>query len=129
MRDMAVGEGALWVLGDAADRRVFKVDPHTGRMLHITSLRFVPRSIAAGEGGIWVTGSIDDILARLDPTTGAINAVIHVPGCIGVASAPPGSVSRIDPTSAQVVETISLPGEPRELTVGAGRVWVTSDER
>ena len=41
MRDMAVGEGALWVLGDAADRRVFKVDLRTGRMLHITSLRFV----------------------------------------------------------------------------------------
>ena len=139
MRDMAVGEGALWVLGDAADRRVFKVDLRTGRMLHITTLRFVPRSIAAGEGGIWVTGSIDDILARLDPTTGAINAVIHVPagaagvaagaGSIWVASALAGSVSRIDPRSAQVVETIPVPGEPRELTVGAGRVWVASDER
>ncbi len=51
LRDMAIGEGALWVVGDAADRRVFKVDRRTGRMLHITSLPFVPRSIAAGEGG------------------------------------------------------------------------------
>ena len=86
-----------------------------------------------------MTGSIDDILARLDPTTGAINAVIHVPagaagvaagaGSIWVASALAGSVSRIDPRSAQVVETIPVPGEPRELTVGAGRVWVASDER
>ena len=30
MRDMAVGEGALWVIGDPVDRRVFRVDRRTG---------------------------------------------------------------------------------------------------
>ena len=61
MRDMAIGEGALWVVGDAADRRVFKVDLRTGRILHATQLPFAPRSIAVGEGGVWVTGPIDDV--------------------------------------------------------------------
>ena len=70
MRDMAVGEGALWVIGDPVDRRVFRVDQQTGKILGITSLPVAPRSIAAGEGGVWVTGLIDDVVVRLDPSTG-----------------------------------------------------------
>ena len=71
MRDMAIGEGALWVVGDVADRRVFKVDLRTGRILHATQLPFAPRSIAVGEGGVWVTGSIDDVLGPPRPGHGA----------------------------------------------------------
>ncbi len=32
LRDMAIGEGALWVLGDPLDRRVWRVDEHTGQI-------------------------------------------------------------------------------------------------
>ena len=70
MRDMAIGEGFLWVLGDPIDRRVFKVDRESGEIVGITRLAFAPRSIAAGEGGVWVTGPIDDVVARIDPGTG-----------------------------------------------------------
>ena len=121
MRDMAIGEGALWVVGDVADRRVFKVDLRTGRILHATQLPFAPRSIAVGEGGVWVTGSIDDVLGRLDPDTGQVARTIHVPrgaagvavggGSVWVASALNGSVSRIDPRSL----------EDREDDPGRGR--------
>ena len=136
MRDMAIGEGALWVVGDAADRRVFKVDIRTGRILHRTQLSFAPRSIAAGEGGIWVTGPIDDVLARLDPSTGRVARTIHVPrgaegvavggGSVWVASAIDGSVSRVDPGSLTILKTIPVEGAPAELTFGLGRVWVTT---
>jgi len=138
MRDMAIGSGALWIVGDPADRRVFRVDPLSGRIRGITRLPFAPRSIAVGEGGVWVTGSIDDVVGRIDPATGRLTATISVPhgaggvgagfGGVWVASALDHSVSRIDPQSGEVVETVPIDGSPREVAVGAGGVWVTADD-
>ena len=137
MRDMAVGEGALWVIGDPVDRRVFRVDRQTGTILGITSLPFAPRSIAAGEGGVWVTGLIDDLVVRLDPATGRRRQVIHVgrgasgvavgAGAVWVACALDREVWRIDPDSGDIQARIRVEGAPREVTVGAGGVWVTAD--
>ena len=137
MRDMAVGEGALWVIGDPVDRRVFRVDRRTGKILGITSLPVAPRSIAAGEGGVWVTGLIDDVVVRLDPATGRRLQIIDVgrgasgvavgAGGVWVASAIDREVSRIDPATGEVVARIAVDGAPREIAVGAGGVWVTTD--
>jgi streptogramin lyase len=44
-----------------------------------------------------------------------------------VASALDHVVSRIDPASGQVVALVPIKGSPREVTVGAGGVWVTAD--
>jgi hypothetical protein len=136
LRDMAVGYGAVWVLGDPVDRRVFRLDPHSGRILGATVLPSAPRSIAAGAGGIWVTGPIDDTLTRLDPATGKVEGTVHVPagaggvaagaGSVWVASGLDGSVSRIDPRTLRIEATIAVPGAPREVAVGAGGVWVTT---
>jgi streptogramin lyase len=138
MRDMAVGEGALWIVGDAADHRVFKVDPESGAILGITQFPFAPRSIAAGEGAVWVTGGIDDVVGRIDPATGRLTAILDVPrgasgvgaglGGVWVASALDGSVSRIDPSSVEITATVDVDGFPREVAVGAGGVWVTTDD-
>jgi streptogramin lyase len=136
-RDMAVGEGALWVLSDPIDRRLFKLDLRTGDILARTVLPFAPRSVAAGEGGVWVTGPIDDVVARIDPRSGKVDATVEVPagasgiaaglGGVWVASALDRSVSRIDPRSLELVQRIDVEGLPREVTVGAGGVWVTAD--
>jgi len=137
MRDMAVGEGALWVIGDPVDRRVFRVDRRTGAIRGITRLPSAPRSIAAGEGGVWVTGLIDDVLIRLDPSTGRRLEVIDVgrgatgvaagAGAVWVACALDREVWRIDPESGEVEARIPVDGAPREVAVGAGGVWVTAD--
>jgi hypothetical protein len=135
--DMAVGEGSLWVLGDAVDRRVFRVDTRTGAIRGTTLLPFAPRSIAAGEGAVWVTGSMDDVVARLDPRDGRSTQVIHVglgasgvaagAGSVWVASSLDHEVSRIDPESGEIVARIPIDGSPRDIAVGAGGVWVTAD--
>ena len=135
--DMAVGEGWLWIIGDAVDRRVFRVDPRSGVIRGTTMLPFAPGGIAAGEGGVWVTGSIDDVVARLDPRDGRRLQVIHVgrgangvavgADAVWVASALDHEVSRIDPASGKVVARIPVDGSPREVAVGAGGVWVTAD--
>jgi streptogramin lyase len=137
MRDMAIGEGALWVLGDSVDRRVFRADLSTGRILGTTMLPFAPHSIAAGEGAVWVTGSIDDVVARLDSRTGRRNRTIPVgrgaggvavgAGSVWVASALAREVTRIDPVTGDVVARIPVDGAPRQVAVGAGGVWVTAD--
>ena len=137
LRDMAVGEGALWVLGDPVDRRVFRVDRRTGEILGVTSLPVAPRSIAAGEGGVWVTGLIDDVLIRLDPRTGRRLQVIDVgrgasgvavgDAAVWVACALDREVWRIDPVSGGVEARVPVDGAPREIAVGAGGIWVTAD--
>ena len=48
-------------------------------------------------------------------------------GAVWVASALDHVVSRIDPASGQVVAQVPIEGAPREVTVGAGGVWVTAD--
>ena len=118
MRDMAVGEGSLWVIGDAVDRRVFRVDERSGTILGTTLLSFAPRSIAAGEGAVWVTGPMDDVIARLDPADGHRQQIIRVArgasgvavgvGAVWVASALDHVVSRIDPASGQVVAQVPI---------------------
>ena len=98
---------------------------------------FAPRSIAAGAGAVWVTGPVDDVVARLDPSTGRVVATIDVArgasgvaageGAVWVASALDRVVSRIDPRTNEVVAVIPVDGAPREVAVGAGGIWVTTD--
>lgn len=137
MRDMAIGEGALWVLGDPVDRRVFRVDPTTGEIRSWTHLRFAPRSIAAGEGAVWVTGLADDVVAQLDPESGRVTRTTTVAngasgiavgaGSVWVTSALARVVSRLDPVTGSVSALIDVEQAPREISVGAGAVWVTTD--
>jgi streptogramin lyase len=137
MRDLAIGAGVLWIVGDPVDRRLFRADEHTGRILSATTVPFAPRSIAFGAGGVWVTGPMDDVVGRFDPRTGRLTDVIHVGrgasgiaaggGSVWVATALDRAVNRIDPETRSVVDRIPVEGAPRELAYGAGALWVTVD--
>ena len=128
MRDMAVGEGCA--LGRRRRRRpaVFQVDPRSGAIRGRRCSRSRRGSIAAGEGGVWVTGSIDDVLARLDPGTGAAVQIIHVGrGAGGVAVGAGASGWRAPSTTrsrgstratGKIVERIPVDGAPREIAFG-----------
>jgi YVTN family beta-propeller protein len=136
-RDLAVGYGSVWALGDGIDRRLWRLDRRSGRILATIKLPFIPRTVAAGEGGVWVTAPLDDRVLQIDPETNAIKATIHTgrgtsgvaagAGWVWVTSTIDGTVSRIDPGTAEVVDQIDVGGRPREVAVGAGGVWVTAD--
>jgi YVTN family beta-propeller protein len=138
-RDLAVGYGSVWVLGDGIDRRLWRLDRESGRILATIELPYIPRTVAAGEGGVWVSAPLDDRILRIDPETNAITATIPTgrgtsgvaagAGSVWVTSTIDGTVSRIDPRTAEVVDDIDVGGRPREVAVGAGGVWVTSDAR
>jgi DNA-binding beta-propeller fold protein YncE len=136
--DLAVGNGSVWVPGDAADSRVWRIDAKRGRVLDTIEFPFpIGRGIAAGGGALWVAGLLDDIVARVDARTGRITGRVAVGRTpIGLALSAEGlwvanhldhTVSLVDIRRRRVVRTIDVGGAPVELAVGAGGVWAAVD--
>ena len=136
IRELAVGERSVWVLGDAMDRRLWRLDAQTGKTQATIDLPFPPRSVAVGEGFVWVTDPLGDAVVPIDPADNRVLAPVPVghgaagvavgPGAVWVANALDGTVSRVDPASRQVVSTVDVGGFPHELAVGPDGVWVTT---
>jgi YVTN family beta-propeller protein len=139
LHDVAVGEGSVWVTGDMVDRRIWRLDPETGRVEATIHSPVGMRTVAAGEGALWITAPIDDLVLRLDPATNRITDRIPVgagasgvavgDGAVWVTSFIAGTVSHIDPRTRKVAATVHVGGLPRDVAVGAGGVWVTADAR
>ena len=66
-REMAVGAGSLWVLGDALDRRMWRLDRRTGRIQATIELGFAPTSVEVANGIVWITDGVRDRIVPLDP--------------------------------------------------------------
>ena len=104
---LSVGEGAVWVAGDAFGRTVWRVDPATAKVVATIPLPFVPMAIAAGGRGVWVTSLLDDTVSRIDPTTNRVVRTIPGPrGAYAIAADAAGvwvtgslddTVTRINP--------------------------------
>ncbi len=136
---MAQGEGAVWVIGDAADRRLWRIDPQQHRIAATIALSFPPGGVAAGGGAVWVTDELGDRVVRIDPAThrvvgaipvghGAIGVAVGA-GSVWVADATGHSLTRIDPANNRVTATIRVPASPRAVAVGEGSVWAVGDGR
>ena len=65
-RELALGEGSLWVLGDALDRRIWRLDARTARMQDTIPLGFPPTSAAVAGGKVWITDGLHDTVVPLD---------------------------------------------------------------
>jgi virginiamycin B lyase len=139
LNDTAVGYGSVWVLGDALYRRLWRIDPGTGRIVGVTVLPSPPSHVATGAGAVWVTDQLDDRVGRIDPATGEIAALIRVgrgasgvavgDRSIWVANSLDGTVSRIDPHTNRVAATVGVTGSPKDVAVGGGSVWTAGDAR
>jgi YVTN family beta-propeller protein len=137
-RELAIGAGSLWVLGDALDRRMWRLDARTGRLRETIELGFPPTSATVAGGIVWITDGLNDRVVPVDVATGRALAAVRVgrgpsaiaagSGSVWVANTLDGTVSRIDPVTRQVVKTIKVGGLPRGLAVGSGAVWVTGYE-
>jgi serine/threonine-protein kinase len=128
----AVGEGALWVVGDASDRRMWEL--RDGRIVATVPLAFAPGGMAVGSGGVWVSDQLGDRLVEIDPSSLQVLHSIHVghdpvavavgAGGVWVANAADGTVSKVDPQADRVTDTIHVGGTPTAIAVGEGHVWV-----
>ncbi|MEO8562870.1 MAG: glutamine cyclotransferase [bacterium] len=83
---LAWAEGTLWV-GQHRDRKIFQIDPATGRILRtIESNRFVT-------GVTWVDGELwhgtwegeESDVRRIDATTGEVLEILELPAGVGVS--------------------------------------------
>jgi YVTN family beta-propeller protein len=135
-RELAVGAGSLWVLGDALDTRLWRLDAHTGKVQATIELSFPPRSAVVAAGSVWITDALHDTVVPIEVRTNRVLPAIAVgrgaagvaaaAGALWVANATDGTVSRIDPRTRRVVATIDVGGTPTEIDGGLGGVWVTS---
>jgi YVTN family beta-propeller protein len=135
---IAVGEGGVWVIGDANDRELAKISPNSSRIEATVAIPGVPAGVAAGGGAVWVTDQLDDLVWRIDPARGQIEAAIRVgrdpqgvaagAGGVWVGNTIDGTVSRIDPATNKVVATIPVGPGPQQIAVGDRSVWVTTHE-
>ena len=135
-RELAIGAGSLWVLGDAMDRRMWRLDARTGNPRQTTELGFPPTSAAVAGGAVWITDGLNDRVVPVDVDTGRVLAAVPVgrgasgiaagAGSVWVANTLDGSVSRVDPVTRRVVATIPVGGLPRGVAVGGEAVWVTA---
>ena len=134
---IADGGGSVWVLGDPANRLLWRIDPKHDRLSATIHLPFVPAAIAVGDGSVWVTGQLDDTIARIDPATNLIVKTIRVGreplgvavgnGAVWVANTIDQTVTRVDPATDRVTKTINIGKDPTAITVGDGSVWVAAD--
>jgi YVTN family beta-propeller protein len=135
-RELAVGAGSLWVLGDALDRRVWRLDPRRGTIQATIALPFPPRSVVVADGAAWITDGLHDTVVPIDARTNRVLPAVAVGrgaagvtatvGAVWVANAIDGTVSRIDSRTRRVVETVHVGGSPSEIDAGPSGVWVTS---
>lgn len=136
-REMAIGMGSLWVLGDALDTRLWRLDARTGRVQAEIELGFPPRSIAIAGGRAWVTDNLHDTVVPVDGASGRVLAPIRVArGAAGIAAAAgsvwvaetlSGTVARIDPASRRVIARLRTGGLPGEIAGDRSGIWVSSD--
>jgi YVTN family beta-propeller protein len=135
--DIALDGDWLWAIGDAADRRLWRIDTTNARIVMSIRLPFPPCRVAAGAGAVWVSDQLGDRVARVDPANGRIVKMLRVgrgasgvafgAGSVWVTSFLDGTVSRIDPRTNRVVATIGVDGSPTDIVVGAGSVWTVGD--
>jgi ABC-type branched-subunit amino acid transport system substrate-binding protein/streptogramin lyase len=146
--NVAVGEGAVWVL-DNERQTVARIDPRTREVTKKFKTDGVPSELAVGEGAIWIGkaggegGEVSNAtvsLSRLDPDSGRVTRTVRLRGDTGVfpvagapriavgagavwAANPDGSVSRIDPDSGRLEATIETDLEAFTIAAGDEGVW------
>jgi YVTN family beta-propeller protein len=135
-RELAIGGGSLWVLGDALDRRLWRLDERTGEIEATIELGFPPVSAVYADGVLWVTDNRDDRVVPVDAATNRPLAPVRVgrgptgiaagAGAVWVANTLAGTLSRLDPAARRVVETVHVGPLPRGVAYGDGAIWVTA---
>jgi predicted Ser/Thr protein kinase len=133
VKDLAVGEGALWV-SNRFGKSVLRIDTRTGAQ-RVIPVSGTPGGLAVGAGAVWVATQGKDTITRISPR-GADARPIPVPsvptrvtvggGSVWTTSQAGGRLLRIDPVRRRVVERIDTGSQPFALDVEHGRtVWVT----
>ena len=135
---IAVASDAVWVTNGGTST-VTRIDPSSNAVVAAAiPLRFVPDSISTGDQVVWVGSRASDSILRLDPATNTVAATINVcdqpravaadGATVWVACVGTGEVWHLDHDGKQLSVT-PVGGEPTDLIVEGGRIYVTVRQR
>ena len=140
-----------------AGRTVSQIDPETNRLVRTVGIVGDVMDMAIGEGSVWVTSTLggEGVLVEIDAESGRVRRTINLgyspvvvdvccwewdnhtsmsvavgAGAVWVAATGPERdvALRIEPTTGEVVATIPLSGQPVDVVVGEGGVWLVGAE-
>jgi virginiamycin B lyase len=86
--NIAVGEGAVWVL-NTEDDTVSRIDPETTKVVKTFETGGHPSDLAAGAGALWVGNGgrrppfVTESIARIDPGSARITRTVRLPDTSG----------------------------------------------
>ena len=132
-RNIAVGEGAVWVPDVSADM-IHRFDPASSAVtLTIPAAMGDSKgSIGVGEGSVWVADK--QLLTRFNAASGTEEAKIELPGegagvvvafgAVWVTSTRKNALYRIDPKTNAVTQTTALESRPRFITTDENSLWI-----
>jgi class 3 adenylate cyclase/streptogramin lyase len=138
-------DSRLW-MGASDGPELVRFDPEDGRIGPVVCCSVVADAIAFGEGALWAVERDDQLVARMDPDTGAVEEEIPFgaplppprtflpPAFVSAAAAGEGGVWvvdsieglvwQIDPVQNSVKRTIPVGAGAKLVTTGFGSVWV-----
>ena len=136
---LAVSNGAAWSFARGVLTRV-DLRSHTETTVQIGAPlpeqfggSSLPMGLAAGNGGIWAANPYDGLVEVVNPQTGGLAGIVHVPGRPASLAAGggqvwaagiDGEVTSIDAATTIVRRTMQLGQPATSVAVGYGRVWV-----
>jgi streptogramin lyase len=95
--------------------------------------------IAAGAGSVWLVVDTKGSMARIDPATGSIVDIVHLPpgsynplfseGRIWVTRASGAEVTIVDAKTGRISGHVRVGRHPRFLTAGAGGIWTLNQAK
>jgi YVTN family beta-propeller protein len=95
-------------------------------------------AIVVGHGSVWAVDSNNEVIRRIDATTGRTVASLRAgedpvavatdARAVWVANSGDNSVSRIDPRTNRVIQAIAVGNGPAAVATGGGAVWVAMSE-
>ncbi len=136
---LAVGDGAVFISDNSAPSfpHLWRYDVSTAAWQGIDTSPHVPWEIVTTPGALWAICC--EALARIEPETGTIVAIIDVPGTGGnliaadertlwFADKGEGKLWRVDPATNAVVATVELNLTIADLALGEGALWILTLE-
>jgi streptogramin lyase len=131
---LAVGFGSLWI-PSCGDKTVVRANAKTGAIQATVPMGPADSEggITTGAGSVWLVTSEKGELARIDPSTNKVVAIVQIPagsfnplfaaGMVWVTSNAGSVLLRIDPATNKVAGSTPVGPRPRFLAYGAGSIW------
>ena len=132
---LALGHGSLWVPLCAKPNILARVDLRSHKVTLLSGVGPADREggITVSPDSVWLIVDRKATLARIEPGSGQVRQMIHVPrgsfnplysdGQIWVTRADGAQVTVVDADTGKITATVRSGPNPRFLTSGAGSVW------